>query len=163
MPIDTENEEGRVTEVTGSEMGASFKQTETEEEPENGTTEDFDLLYDDGAQPVELPVSQLEEVGVVVDDEAELGVYSTVVVGPAKHSSRLFQTLTWQTPQSRPQPLRSSPPSKDTKLERIWQIIRMCTAGVEISVSITNKKSAIIKKTSLIVYFLSFIINEIKR
>ena len=79
MPIDTENGEGRVTEVTGSEMGASFKQTETEEEPENGTTEDFDLLCDDGAQPVELPVSQLEEVDVVVDDE-ELGVYSSVMV-----------------------------------------------------------------------------------
>ena len=79
MPIDTGNEEGRVTEVTRSEMGATFKQSETEEEPENGTTEDFDLLCDDGAQSVELPASQLEEVGVVVDDE-ELGVYSSVVV-----------------------------------------------------------------------------------
>merc|ERR1711953_269050 len=71
LPIDTENGERRVTEVTRSEMGATFKQTETEEEPENGTTEDFDLLCDDGDQP-ELPASQLEEVGVVVDDEAEL-------------------------------------------------------------------------------------------
>ena len=86
-----------------------------------------------------------------------------VVSWSDQYSSGLFQTLTWQTPQSRPQPLRSSPPSRDTKLERIWQIIRMCTAGVEISVSITNKKSAIIKRISLIVYFLSFIINEIKR
>ena len=77
MPIDTENEEGRVTEVTMREMGATFKQSETEEEPENGTTEDFDLLCDDGAQP-ELPASQLEEVDVV--DEAELGVYSSVMV-----------------------------------------------------------------------------------
>merc|ERR1711953_774006 len=71
LPIDTANEEGRVTEVTGSEMGATFKQSETEEEPENGTTEDFDLLCDDEAQP-QLPASQLEEVDVVVDDEAEL-------------------------------------------------------------------------------------------
>ena len=78
MPIDTENGEGRVTEVTGSEMGATLKQSETEEEPENGTTEHFDLLCDDEAQP-ELPASQLEEVGVVVDDE-ELGVYSSVMV-----------------------------------------------------------------------------------